>query len=213
MARKAVPTAITVLAGTNGAGKSSVAGAALRSAGGEYFNPDEAAKGIVADNPSLTQTQANSEAWELGRRMLERAIEEKREFAFETTLGGRTISALLDSALDARIEVRLWYVGLDSAERHIARVKARVARGGHSIPEQKIRERYTSSLLNLCRLAPRLTEMVVHDNSREADPSAGIRPRPILIVRAARGKIVEMCHPSETPDWAKPVIMALLHRS
>ena len=37
---------INVLAGVNGSGKSSVAGATIRSAGGDYYNPDEAAAGF-----------------------------------------------------------------------------------------------------------------------------------------------------------------------
>jgi predicted ABC-type ATPase len=47
-----------VLAGTNGAGKSSVAGALIRSSGGDYFNPDEVAKRLRSTQPGLTQRQA-----------------------------------------------------------------------------------------------------------------------------------------------------------
>jgi predicted ABC-type ATPase len=69
--------------------------------------------------------------------------------------------------------VRVWYVGLSSPELHIARVRARVAKGGHDIPEPRIRERYDASRLNLIRLLPRLSELWVYDNSVEADPDAG----------------------------------------
>jgi len=65
---------IYVLAGTNGAGKSSIAGAAIRAQGAEYFNPDEAAALIRAANSGITLPQANSAAWNQGRRLLERAI-------------------------------------------------------------------------------------------------------------------------------------------
>ncbi len=73
---------IYVLAGVNGAGKSSIGGAAVRACGGEYFNPDEAARQLLAANPKLTQTDANSTAWKHGRRLLERAIAERLTFAF-----------------------------------------------------------------------------------------------------------------------------------
>ena len=56
------PPRVYVLAGVNGAGKSSVGGAAIRGFGGEYFNPDEAARQILRANPGLTQTEANSVA-------------------------------------------------------------------------------------------------------------------------------------------------------
>jgi len=54
--------------------------------------------------------------------------------------------ALLAAALSAGIEVRIWHVGLASAELHIARVRARVAKGGHDIPEALIRDRYDRSV-------------------------------------------------------------------
>jgi predicted ABC-type ATPase len=47
---------IYVIAGVNGAGKSSIGGAAFRSFGGEYYNPDEAAQELMAANPGLNQT-------------------------------------------------------------------------------------------------------------------------------------------------------------
>jgi predicted ABC-type ATPase len=138
-----------VLAGTNGAGKSSVAGAMFRQAGADYFDPDEATARILAANPDISTADANSAAWHQGKRLLKRAIAERLDFAFETTLAGHTISALLHEALAAGIDVRMWFVGLSSPELHMARVRARVARGGHDIPEEKIRERYDRSRINL----------------------------------------------------------------
>ena len=90
---------IYVLAGTNGAGKSSIAGAMFRAKGTDYFNPDEAAARIRRAEPDLSEAEANSQAWNQGRRLLQRAIAERLNFAFETTLGGKTIAALLSSAL------------------------------------------------------------------------------------------------------------------
>jgi predicted ABC-type ATPase len=89
---------IHVLAGVNGAGKSSIGGAAVRQHGGEYFNPDEAAHALREKNPTLTQSDANSAAWRQGVRLLKRAIEARLEFTFETTLGGSTITTLLMQA-------------------------------------------------------------------------------------------------------------------
>jgi predicted ABC-type ATPase len=198
---------IYVLAGTNGAGKSSLMGSMLLQQGLEFFNPDQAALRILSANPGISQMQANSAAWHEGRRLLERAIAGKLDFAFETTLGGKTIAALLDRALEQRIEVRIWYVGLDSVERHLARVRSRVAQGGHDIPEEKIRERYTQSRLNLIRLLPRLTELLLYDNNREADPKAGAAPEPELLLHLVRGKIRERAELSRVPEWAKPIFV------
>lgn len=65
---------IYVLAGTNGAGKSSIAGAMLSEKGGRYFNPDEAAQRILTANPEISRDEANSAAWNEGKRLLELAI-------------------------------------------------------------------------------------------------------------------------------------------
>jgi predicted ABC-type ATPase len=203
---------IYVLAGTNGAGKSSIAGAMFLHAGAAYFNPDDAARLIRARTPGLTREQANGAAWREGLRLLERAIAQRRVFAFETTLGGNTITALLERALSAGLEVRIWYIGLSSPELHLARVRARVARGGHDIPESRIRARYDSGRLNLIRLLPRLTELRVYDNTAEADPQAGVAPEPQPILHARRGKVVWSCPLAETPEWAKPILAAALTR-
>jgi predicted ABC-type ATPase len=199
-----------VLAGTNGAGKSSLAGAAFLRAGVEYFNPDQAARLILARNAGLDQAGANSAAWHQGRRLLERAIAEGKTFAFETTLGGTTITGLLQRALAAGMAVRVWYVGLESPDLHIARVRARVARGGHDIPAEQVRARYDSSRLNLIRLLPRLTELRVYDNSADADPHAGVAPAPALVLHMREGRIVRSCPLAETPAWAKPIMAAAM---
>jgi predicted ABC-type ATPase len=201
---------IYVLAGTNGAGKSSIGGAMLLQEGVEYFNPDEAAKRIRFRNSRITQEEANSAAWHQGRRLLERAIAERLNFAFETTLGGRTIAALLESAPSVGVEVRIWYVGLNTPELHIARVRSRVAKGGHDIPDAQIRERYDRSRLNLIRLMPKVTELRVYDNSREADPYSGVAPEPKLILHLAHGKIMRMCDLADIPEWAKPILAVVL---
>jgi predicted ABC-type ATPase len=201
---------IYVLAGANGAGKSSIGGATFRQKDAEYFNPDEAARRILSANPSISLEQANSAAWNEGKRLLERAIADRCSFAMETTLGGHTIAALLRKALDAGIEVRVWYVGLESAELHIARVHSRVTRGGHDIPVEKIRERYVRSRSNLIQLLPKLTEVIVYDNSEEADPHSGSVPKPKLILHTVKGKAVETCELRQAPDWTKPILMAAI---
>ncbi len=210
MTDAAKSSCIYVLAGTNGAGKSSIAGAMLLQKGVEYFNPDEAAHRILAANPGTSQLQANSAAWRQGKRLLERAISERLDFAFETTLGGHTITNLLERAALSGIEVRIWYAGLSSPELHIARVQARVEKGGHDIPEQRIRERYDASRLNLIRLLPNLSELRIYDNSEEADPDTGAHPKPKLLLHMRRGEIVGPCDLSLTPEWAKPIVAAAM---
>jgi predicted ABC-type ATPase len=161
----------------------------------------------------MSPTEANSAAWHQGRRLLERAIAERLTYAFETTLGGATMTALLERALAAGLEVRVWYVGLATPELHVTRVRARVARGGHDIPEADIRRRFHDGRLNLVRLLPRLTELRVYDNSEEADPASGVAPSPVLLLHMVRGRIVASGELARTPPWAKPILAAALQSS
>jgi predicted ABC-type ATPase len=203
---------ITVLAGTNGGGKSSVGGAMLRQAGGDYFNPDEAARRFREVDPSLSQREANSRAWTEGKRLLQRAIAERQSFVFETTLGGNTMARLLHQAADAGLEVKVWYVALSSPDQHVERVRARVARGGHDIPEADIRRRYTQSLENLIQLLPKLTELLVFDNSDDGDPQTDRGPSPRLVLHVQGGRVVAPDREElrKTPHWARPVVAAAL---
>ncbi|MDO9005832.1 MAG: zeta toxin family protein [Aquabacterium sp.] len=219
MASTAHVPRIFVLAGTNGAGKSSIGGANIRRRGGHYFNPDEAAAAIRRAQPHLSATQANSAAWHEGKRLLQQAVAQKLDYNFETTLGGRSFTRLLEEAALQGFEVRLWYVGLLSADHHIARVKARVAKGGHDIPEVDIRRRFDQSRLQLIQLLPHLTELRVYDNTVEADPQAGLAPQPRLVLHwqgAQRGLgepgrvavPLQAAALANTPDWAKPIVAA-----
>jgi predicted ABC-type ATPase len=201
---------IYVLAGTNGAGKSSIGGAMIRASGADYFNPDEAARDILAANPGATITEANSAAWFEGKRLLARAIAERGNFAFETSLGGSTIPQLLADAIASGIDVHIWYVALASPDMHVARVQARVARGGHDIPERDIRRRYDASRKNLIDLLPGFASLRVYDNSIEADLEQGIAPQPQLLLHVERGRIAAHCELTSAPDWVKPILLVAL---
>lgn len=202
---------ILVLAGTNGAGKSSVGGEALRRGGANYLNPDEITRLLMAANTALSEADANALAWTEGKRRLELAIATRSNFAFETTLGGNTIPALLHRACDAGMPVRMWYCALASVDLHIARVRARVRRGGHDIPADKIRQRYDDSREHLVSLMPRLAELYVYDNS--ANVPADAAPSPALVLHMLDRKIIRAAPTEATPEWAKPIVMTALNLS
>lgn len=201
---------IRVIAGVNGAGKSSVIGATIQEGGGAYFNPDDETLALLENRPSLTLAEANILAWEMGKQGLERAMQDHADFTFQTTLGGQTITRLLERALDAGLEVVMRYVGLDSATRHIARVAARVARGGHYIDEALIRHRYTASREHLIVLLPRLTELIIYDNSIERDPAEGKAPKPTILLEMEQGRIRRIAPMKTMPAWAHPIVAAAI---
>ncbi len=199
---------IVVLAGVNGAGKSSVAGAILAAAGGSHYDPDAFARELEAVGvaPDLSIGQA----WSAGRDGLLHAIRARQSFALETTLGGNTIIALLRQAAASGLSVRVLYVGLDSVDRHLARVHARVARGGHDIPEARVRVRWRRSRENLVTLMPDLSEFLLWDNSTECDPATVPPPSPMQVMRMKAGRISELLPLTDVPSWAGPIVEAAL---
>lgn len=204
---------IFVLAGVNGAGKSSVGGARVAEHNLSWFNPDSYARELMA-RQGLTLENANAAAWKFGRDLLEEAIGYGRNFAFETTLGANTIPALLAKASTTH-DVILWFCGLASAELHLQRVKARVARGGHDIPEAKIRERWNGSRTNLIRLLPHLAHLQVFDNTTEVAPGRPI-PDPLLVLELVQGGIMspdpdDPAALAKTPEWAMPIVEAAIN--
>ncbi|MFN3304691.1 MAG: AAA family ATPase [Roseateles sp.] len=201
---------IYVLAGVNGAGKSSLGGAALQASGAEFFNPDVIAARLREQQPGLSASQANGLAWTLGRRGLERALAEGLTYAFETTLGGKSIAKLLLDGARGGAEVHVWFAGLATPELHLQRIAARVAAGGHDIPEDKVRERFDASRSNLVKLMPHLASLRVFDNSVEADPRAGRLPRPVLLLQMQAGRVLSHAPLRSVPAWAKPLLAAAL---
>ena len=182
----------------------------LSQEGGVFFDPDHATREFMGADPTLGLAEASSGAWRKGKELVERAITKGLHYNFETTLGGTTIPRLIEQAADSGSAIRIWYVGLSSPELHIERVRARVNKGGHDIPEEKIRDRYDRSRLNLVRLLPRLTELVIYDNSVERDPDSNDEPEPALILRVRDGQMKELCRLFRVPQWAKPIVLVAM---
>jgi predicted ABC-type ATPase len=203
---------IFVLAGVNGAGKSSVGGSILRDHGLDWFNPDTFARALRSEL-GLGLEEANAQAWAHGRSLLEAAIANGTSFAFETTLGGSSISELLRDASRTH-SVLMWYCGLASPELHIERVAQRVSQGGHPIMEEKIRERWAASRLNAIKLLPCLERLQVFDNSVSVELGQDI-PDPHLVLEVEGGRVVfpgklDARSLGATPDWARPIVEAAI---
>lgn len=202
---------IFVLAGVNGAGKSSIAESTFGREGSIVYNPDTASAHIRAMHPDISPHLSNAHAWQIGRTLLEQAIASDRDYRFETTLGGNSIPRILEQAVKAGHHLYVWFCGLESADLHIQRVRTRVALGGHDIPVEKIRERWVCSRENLIRLMPHIRHLRVYDNSVEADPAEGQQPRPVLLLEMMECKITAPSDLSGAPEWAQPILAAAMH--
>ena len=163
MAEERVPPVYTLIAGINGAGKTSLYtilkdGADL----GVRINTDEMITGGGGDwRDNLEQLRA-------GRRaltMINDCIDTGVSFHQETTLPGPTILKYVRKAKAVGFEMRLYYVGVDSLEIDVERVRRRVARGGHGVDERIISKRYKALPENLSALLPYCDLAVFYDNT------------------------------------------------
>ncbi|PKL94573.1 MAG: hypothetical protein CVV18_08525 [Gammaproteobacteria bacterium HGW-Gammaproteobacteria-8] len=136
-----------IIAGPNGAGKTTFALEYLPELAGctRFINADLIAAGLSPLAPERELIAASR----LFLREIEEHIAERENFAFETTLAGRTYLRLLERlrANDWRLE--LIYLALPSVEMSKLRVAERVAHGGHNIPVADIERRFPRSLRNL----------------------------------------------------------------
>lgn len=155
---------IIVVAGCNGAGKSTIAPHLLRDAFGlkDFVNADTIAQGLSAFAPETVSMEA-------GRLMLKRLKDlanERKSFAFETTLATRFYANWLAELQTKGFEFHLVFLWLESPELAFERVRERVASGGHNIPEDVIYRRYFKGLGNFFKLyKPIANTWTIFDNS------------------------------------------------
>lgn len=160
---------IIVLGGPNGAGKTTAAKGILSDflQLGEFVNADYIAQGLAGFAPERAASAA-------GRIMLRRLAElanQRASFAFETTMASKTFVPWLRSRIDGGFDVHCYYFWLPSAEAAVRRVKDRVRKGGHSIPEEVVRRRFGRSLRNfVTEYLPLSKSARVYDNSRSGTP-------------------------------------------
>jgi predicted ABC-type ATPase len=143
------PPVIYVIGGPNGAGKTTFAREFLPAARVvEFLNADLLAAGL---SPLQPGTMAVRSARLLLARWRE-LLALRRDFAFESTLSGRTYAGMLRAARAAGYEVRLCYLWLPNVAMSLRRVRQRVRKGGHDVPEADLRRRYLPSLQNFFSL-------------------------------------------------------------
>jgi predicted ABC-type ATPase len=95
-------------------------------------------------------------------------LKKQEDFAIETTLATRSYVQTIKKAKDNGYNITLIYFWLNSPELSIARVKRRVLEGGHNIPEEVIRRRYTKGIYNLFNLfIPICDYWKIIDNSQK----------------------------------------------
>ena len=153
---------LIVLAGPNGAGKTTFANRLLPRlfAALPFINVDDLVQTIVPATPTPDFT-AGREAV----RRIEALIAERRGFVIETTLSGREHLNRLRRLKQAGWRIVLIFLGLRAVENSLRRVAHRVRAGGHGVPDDVVRRRFSRSLEHLTASVPLVDVAIVIDNS------------------------------------------------
>lgn len=186
-----------IVAGPNGSGKSTLYSETDIEGFGRsvwIINPDLLAARI-SEIEDCDLADANMQALDRIRDWLDASIRAHQTVGVETVLSTDKYRSLVDAAKALGFEIRLIYVLLDNVERNIERVRLRVLKGGHAVPEDRIRARQARSLAQLPWFLDRADWAVIFDNSRtkprrvgqKIDGMIAIDPRAPAILKAALG--------------------------
>jgi predicted ABC-type ATPase len=153
----------TIIAGSNGCGKSTLTSTARdKFQQTPILDPDAIARSLQS---TLDSNISDIEAGKQVLRLAEELIDKRQTFTVETTLSGSTYLKMAARAKDAGFNLMAVFVGTASVEINIERVKARVKKGGHDVPEEDQRRRFPRTLANMKRLLPQADLAVILDNS------------------------------------------------
>ncbi len=147
----------TIIGGVNGVGKSSLTG---------VLSAESNDLGVIIDTDKITAS-LNGDKIKGGKAAIERinnSLKMGINFTQETTLSGSRTLKTIKKARELDYFIRLYYVGVNSADESVKRIKNRVEKGGHDIPEQDVKRRYNKRFEDLANILPYCNEVKFYDN-------------------------------------------------
>lgn len=177
-----------IYAGINGAGKSTLYQTAFYDANMKRINPDE----IVQQFGDWKNESDQITAGKIAVKEIRESIKNGISFNQETTLCGKSSIATIQKAKKEGYSINMHYVGVDSVEIAKERVKQRVFKGGHDIPEHLIETRYQVTLDNLVKAIPLCHKVDIYDNTTNF----------ALVAQIEQGKILW----KGNCKWLEPVL-------
>lgn len=145
---------LIIIGGANGSGKTTLAREFVAVEKQDYLGADEIARELSPDKP---EAEAISAARIFSQR-LDDYLENKRSVLVESTLSGLSLQKHLLKAREKEFEITILFVYLDSPELCIERVAARVAKGGHHVPDDDIKRRFKRANINFWKVYKNLAD-------------------------------------------------------
>ncbi len=172
----------TIIGGVNGVGKSSLTGV-LAAKSNDL--------GAIIDTDKIT-AKLGGDKIKGGKAAIDRinkSLEMGVNFTQETTLSGSRTLKTIKKAIERNYYIRLYYIGVNSAEESIKRIKNRVEKGGHSIPNDDVIRRYGKRFDDLLAILPYCNEVYFYDNENGFVEAAEYK----------NGTLIIKC--DELPNW------------
>ncbi len=147
----------TIIGGVNGAGKSSLTGV-LKNSKNDL--------GVIVDVDKITAKLGRGaiEGGKAAIAAIDDCLSKGISFTQETTLSGFRVERTAQIAREQGYYIRLFYVGLDTLDESIKRIRNRVEKGGHDIPKDDVTRRFNERFNALRRVLPYCDEAALFDN-------------------------------------------------
>ncbi len=177
----------TIIGGTNGVGKSSFLGS---------LDEQRSDLGVIvdADKINLKFSGDKVKGGKEAARIIADCLEKEISFTQETTLSGHKTLNTIKTAREKNYSIRLYYIGISSAEESLMRIENRVRKGGHNIPESDVIRRYKSRFEDFAKILPYCDEAFLFDNENGFAKVAEYKNGKIRVVGEYE------------PDWLKNLI-------
>lgn len=189
------PRQLWVLAGGNGAGKSTFYQLYLAGYGIPFVNADLIARDLNPQNPETVSYHAAT----LASQIREDLISQGLSFCFETVFSHESKIDFLSRAKAGGYKIILVYIHLCDSRLNEARVKQRVSEGGHRVPTDKIHSRIPRTLKHIQTALSIVDEARILDNSSKEDPF-----KQMIVMKAGNYETKA----DILPKWAKALLPA-----
>lgn len=172
----------TIVAGVNGAGKSSLIGV-LRKETTNLGKIVDVDKMIIKCGDNVIEGREKS------IELIDECLEKEVCFTQETTLSGHRILATIKKAIEKGYYIRLYYVGLNSVEESLVRIENRVKKGGHNIPDSDVKRRFGKRFEDLTAILQYCDEATFYDNENGF----------VAVAEYKNGEVLQIG--SRKPEW------------